>query len=72
MLLRRSAEVPRARALESQGMTPFTLLAEKLSGEPGVQDPKALAASIGQKKFGKAGMAAKAAAGRKHAKESKP
>jgi hypothetical protein len=33
-------------------MGPFQTLASKLSKEPGVTDPKALAATIGRKKFG--------------------
>lgn len=41
------------------------LAAEKTkSGKPKIRNPRALAASIGVKKFGKAGMARKAAAGR--------
>lgn len=43
----------------------FDRLKGKLAGEPGVTNPAALAASIGRKKFGAAGMAAKAAAGRR-------
>jgi hypothetical protein len=37
----------------------------------GVRNPKALAAHIGRKKYGKAGMAAKAAAGRRKKKRKK-
>lgn len=43
----------------------FDQLRDKLSGRPGVTDPAALAATIGRKKYGAAGMAAKAAAGRR-------
>lgn len=43
----------------------FKKLKNKLAHKKGVKDPAALAASIGNKKFGKAGMAKKAAAGRK-------
>lgn len=43
----------------------FKKLKGKLSHEKGVKDPGALAASIGRKKYGAAGMAKKAAAGRK-------
>jgi hypothetical protein len=42
----------------------FSELSSKLAGQPGVTDPDALAAWIGQKKYGAAGMAAKSAAGR--------
>lgn len=42
----------------------FKKLTAKLSRK-GVRNPKAVAASIGMKKYGKAGMAKKAAAGRK-------
>lgn len=44
----------------------FSTLSHKLAKEPGVTNPDALAASIGRKKYGSAGMAAKSAAGRKH------
>jgi hypothetical protein len=43
----------------------FDKLAGKLSHRKGVNDPKALAAAIGRKKYGAAGMAKKSAAGRK-------
>lgn len=43
----------------------FKKLKNKLSHQKGVKDPSALAASIGTKKYGKAGMAKKSAAGRK-------
>jgi len=43
----------------------FDKLKGKLAKESGVTNPGGLAASIGRKKFGAAGMAAKAAAGRK-------
>lgn len=43
----------------------FSQLSNKLSRQPGVTDPDALAASIGRKKYGAAGMAAKSASGRK-------
>jgi hypothetical protein len=43
----------------------FKKLEGKLAREKGVKDPGALAASIGRKKYGAKGMAAKAAAGRK-------
>jgi hypothetical protein len=33
-------------------MGPFQVLASKLADKPGVTDPKALAASIGRKKYG--------------------
>ena len=42
----------------------FAKLKGELSHEKGVTDPAALAASIGRKKYGAAGMAKKAAAGR--------
>jgi hypothetical protein len=43
----------------------FKALRNKLAGRKGVRDPKALAAAIGRKKFGKKKMAKMAAAGRK-------
>lgn len=43
----------------------FKKLKNKLAHKKGVTDPAALAASIGRKKYGAAGMAKKAAAGRK-------
>lgn len=46
--------------------TAFAKLTSKLSRK-GVRNPKALAASIGRKKYGKKGMARKAAAGRRAA-----
>lgn len=46
-------------------MSRFDKLANKLSKEKGVTDPKALAAVIGRKKYGKEGMAKLAAKGRK-------
>jgi len=42
----------------------FQKLERSLAHEKGVTDPAALAASIGRKKYGAAGMAAKSAAGR--------
>lgn len=51
-------------------MTAFDNLTRKLaaektkSGKSKIGNPKALAAAIGRKKYGKAGMAKKAAAGR--------
>lgn len=44
----------------------FSRLSHKLAKQPGVTDPDALAATIGRRKYGAAGMAAKSAAGRKH------
>lgn len=43
----------------------FEKLEHSLAHEKGVRDPKAVAAAIGEKKYGKEGMAKKAAAGRK-------
>lgn len=45
----------------------FKKLSRKL-GKGGAKNPDALAAYIGQKKYGKAGMAKKAAAGRRRKK----
>ena len=45
-------------------MSKFSRLSKKLA-KKGARNPNALAASIGRKKFGKKGMAAKAAAGRR-------
>lgn len=46
-------------------MSKFSSLADELAKRPGVTDPKGLAYAIGEKKYGKKGMADKAAAGRK-------
>jgi hypothetical protein len=43
----------------------FQKLENSLAHRKGVSDPKALAAAIGRKKYGAAGMARMAAAGRK-------
>jgi hypothetical protein len=43
----------------------FKKLKAQLSSRKGVTDPGALAAYIGRKKYGKAGMAKKATAGRR-------
>lgn len=43
----------------------FASLKKKLSGQKGVTDPAALAASIGRKKYGAKKMAALAAKGKK-------
>lgn len=48
-------------------MSKFTVLAGKLAHKPNVTNPKGLAAYIGNLKYGKAGMAKKAAAGRRKA-----
>lgn len=48
-------------------MTRFQRLTRRLAARPGVRDPKALAASIGRRKYGRKGMARKAAAGRRRA-----
>lgn len=48
----------------------FKKLSAKLRAK-GARNPDALAAFIGRKKFGKAGMAAKAAAGRRKARKRK-
>ncbi len=45
-------------------MSKFSKLSNKLGKRKGVTNPDALAAYIGRKKYGKAGMAKKAAAGR--------
>jgi len=47
----------------------FAALKGKLSKEPGITNPGALAASIGRKKFGGAKFQKLAAAGRKRAKK---
>ena len=54
-------ERPKKAKDEHEG---FAKLKGELSHEKGVTDPAALAASIGRKKYGAAGMAAKSAAGR--------
>lgn len=46
----------------------FAALKAKLAAKGDVTDPAAVAASIGRKKYGKAGMAALAKAGKKKAK----
>jgi hypothetical protein len=42
----------------------FDKLKNKLAKKPGITDPAGLAYEIGAKKYGKAGMAKKAAAGK--------
>ncbi|MGH7441929.1 MAG: hypothetical protein ACREKE_04560 [bacterium] len=49
-------------------MSKFKKLVGKLKKRGGVKHPKALAAYIGRKKYGKKGMAKKAAAGRRKKK----
>ncbi len=44
-------------------MGAFTRLAADLSKKPGIRNPKALAASIGRKKYGEEGMEKKAKSG---------
>lgn len=46
----------------------FTRLERRLAHRKGVRNPRALAASIGRKKYGSEGMARKAAAGRRKKK----
>lgn len=46
----------------------FAKMTRKLAHRKGVRNPKALAAHIGRKKYGKKGMAKKAAAGRRRRK----
>lgn len=46
-------------------MSKFKILENKLAHRKGVTDPRALAAYIGDQKYGKEGMAKKAAASRK-------
>lgn len=45
--------------------TKFARLQASLARRKGVRNPRALAAWIGRRKYGKAGMARKAAAGRR-------
>jgi hypothetical protein len=42
----------------------FSALTRELAAEPGVNNPKAVAASIGRKKYGRAKMAKLAAGGK--------
>lgn len=49
----------------------FDKLKDKLANQEGVSNPGALAASIGRRKYSKAGMSKKAAAGRKHKAQKK-
>jgi hypothetical protein len=42
----------------------FSALTQQLAAKPGVQNPRALAAAIGRKKYGKKKMGAMAAKGR--------
>ncbi len=58
-------EDPEWLAGEMEDESAFSQLSHELDKQPGVTDPDALAASIGRKKYGAAGMAAKSAAGRK-------
>ena len=46
----------------------FAKLERSLAHRKGVHNPRALAAWIGRKKYGKKGMAAKAAAGRRRSR----
>lgn len=46
-------------------MSAFNRLAASLANRPGVTNPPGLAYAIGVRKYGKAGMAAKAKAGRR-------
>jgi hypothetical protein len=48
-------------------MSKFSKLSGQLARRKGVHNPRALAAYIGRKKYGAAGMARKAAAGRRKA-----
>lgn len=48
-------------------MSKFNILAGKLAKKPNVTNPRGLAAYIGRMKYGAAGMAKKAAAGRRKA-----
>ena len=50
---------------ELEDESAFSRLSHKLDRNPKIHDPDALAAAIGRKKYGAAGMAAKSAAGRK-------
>lgn len=43
----------------------FAAMEKKLSGKPGIKDPKAVAAAIGRKKYGASQMAKWAAAEKK-------
>lgn len=49
----------------------FDRLTRKLGRRPGVRNPRALAAWIGRRKYGSAGMARKAAAGRRRRRRSR-
>lgn len=49
-------------------MSKFSKLENKVAKEKGVRNPGGVAYAAGVKKYGKAGMAKKAAAGRKKAK----
>lgn len=51
-------------------MSKFKRLSKKLAAK-GARNPDALAAFIGRKKYGKAGMATKAAAGRRKKRSKK-
>ena len=53
-----------------EGGEKFAALSKKLSQEPGVKDPDALAASIGREKYGKEKFQKMAAAGRKEDRET--
>lgn len=46
----------------------FAKMTRRLSGRKGVRNPKALAAHIGRRKYGRKGMARKAAAGRRRSR----
>lgn len=65
----------RMQSGEDEDRSAFSKLSNKLakkktkSGKQKIKDPDALAAAIGMKKYGKAGMAAKAKAGKAAAKK---
>jgi hypothetical protein len=56
-----------AKSMKLGGGGRFQALVRDLSAEHGIQDPKALAAAIGRKKYGKAKFQKLAVAGRKRA-----
>ena len=60
--------LPKLQLTTNMAISKFNKLKAKLSRK-GVKDPGGLAYTIGVKKFGKAGMAKKAAAGRRKAKK---
>lgn len=60
-----------AKSMQAGGGGAFQKLTKKLAGKPGIKDPKALAASMGRKKYGKGQFQEMAAKGKERATAEK-